>query len=255
MKDILRQFTFIFTAILTITINALANILPINGLNTGEISDRFKVFFVPAGYVFSIWGLIYIGIIAFTVYQALPSQRQSPAMRAVGWWFSLGGLANSAWILAWHNLHFTTTVVLMLVLLISLLACYILLQPYRATASTAEKWSVHIPMSVYLGWISVATIANVTDWLDSIGWNRFGIPDIAWMGIMLLVVAALVGTMNFMKKDIAYTMVILWALAGIAVKHNATPFVLWATIFVFVWVAVSLFWAVRTPARMKSGAA
>ena len=89
MKDILRQITVIVTILATLIVNTLANALPINGLNTGQISDRFNVYFVPAGYVFSIWGVIYLGLIAFAVFQALPSQRQNPRLRATGWWISL----------------------------------------------------------------------------------------------------------------------------------------------------------------------
>src|SRR5512137_1573723 len=101
-KEIFRQIAVVLTVLATIVVNALANILPINGQNTGEISDRFKVYFVPAGYVFSIWGLIYLGLIAMAIYQALPSQRANPRLRSTGWWISLGGLANIAWIFLWH---------------------------------------------------------------------------------------------------------------------------------------------------------
>ena len=100
MKDRLRQIAVIVSIAGTIIVNALANTLPINGQNTGEVSDRFQVYFVPAAYVFSIWGLIYIGLIVFAIFQALPAQRENPRMRSIGWWVVLGGLANSAWIFA-----------------------------------------------------------------------------------------------------------------------------------------------------------
>ena len=96
MKDIFRQTAVVVTILVTLFVNGLANALPLNGMNTGQISDQFKVYFVPAGYVFSIWGLIYIGLIAFAIFQALGSQRENPRMRATGWWISLGGVANSA---------------------------------------------------------------------------------------------------------------------------------------------------------------
>ena len=105
MKNIVRQIAVVLITIITITINILANALPINGLNTGQISDTFKVFFVPAGYVFSIWGIIYIGLIAYAVYQALPAQRENPRLQATGWWVVLGGLANCAWIFLWQYEH------------------------------------------------------------------------------------------------------------------------------------------------------
>ncbi|HEX7433051.1 MAG TPA: hypothetical protein VF326_05295, partial [Anaerolineaceae bacterium] len=102
MKDTLRQISVIVTILVTLVINGLANALPINNLTTGQISDSFHVYFVPAGYVFAIWGLIYLGLIAFAIFQALPSQRENPRLRATGWWISLGGLANSAWIFLWQ---------------------------------------------------------------------------------------------------------------------------------------------------------
>src|SRR5512135_2556906 len=124
MKDITRQISVVVTTLITLVVNGLANALPLNGQNTGQISDRFNVYFVPAGYVFSIWGLIYIGLIAFAVFQALPAQRQNPRLRAAGWWIALGGLANSAWIFFWHYLHFPLTLVAMLTLLATLIITY-----------------------------------------------------------------------------------------------------------------------------------
>ena len=252
MKDILRQLFVVLTVILTITVNALANILPINGHNTGQISDGFKVYFVPAGYVFSIWGLIYIGLIAFAVYQALPSKASDPNQRAIGWWFGIGGLANSAWIFAWHYLQIGLSVAIMLVLLASLLVIYIRLYPSWVTASRAQMWAVHIPGSGYLGWITVATVANITAWLYSIRWNGFGLSDLAWMGLILAVVAILTGSMNLIRRDGAYAAVILWALAGIAIKFADVPFVLWSTLVVFAFVLISLVYALTiAPAQNR----
>ena len=134
MKDTLRQISVILTILATIVVNALANALPINGQNTGQISDRFQVYFVPAGYVFSIWGLIYLGLIAFAIFQALPSQRENPRLRRVGWWIALGGLANIAWIFLWHYEQFPLTVIAMLVLLGTLILTY-LRSGYRSKQS------------------------------------------------------------------------------------------------------------------------
>ena len=124
MKDIYRQVAVVVSVIATIVINTLANALPLNGFNTGEISDRFAVYFTPAGYVFSIWGLIYLGLIAFSIYQALPAQRENPRLRATGWWIVLGGIANSAWIFLWHYEQFPLTIVAMLILLVTLIITY-----------------------------------------------------------------------------------------------------------------------------------
>lgn len=240
MKDILRQLIVIITTIATLTVNVLANALPINNLTTGEISDRFKVYFVPAGYVFSIWGLIYLGLIAFTIFQALPSQRENPRLRAVGWWVAVGGLANIAWIFLWQYLQFPPTLVAMLVLLATLLVTYVRLEIGRSAVSAAEKWAVRLTFSIYLGWITVATVANITDVLDYLKWDHFGIAPEIWMSIILAAVLVIAALMNFTRRDVAYAMVILWALAGIAVKFAAVPAVAIPTWITFGLVALTL---------------
>jgi hypothetical protein len=224
-KDRFRQIVNVLAVILTITINILANALPINGQNTGEISDRFQVFFVPAGYVFSIWGLIYIGLLAFAVYQALPAQRENPRLRKIGYWFLLSCAANSVWIFMWHYNLFPLSLLIMLVLLASLLVIYLRLDVGRTKISTAERWCVDNVFSVYLGWITVATVANVTDVLYDLGWNGFGIAPETWAVIMLIVAAALGVAMALTRRDIAYLLVLAWAFAGIGVKQAAVPLV------------------------------
>ena len=138
MKDKLRQIVVI---LVTLFVNGLANALPLNGLNTGQISDRFNVYFVPAGYVFSIWGVIYLGLIAFAIFQGLPSQRENPRLRATGWWVALGGLANSIWIFLWHYEQFPLTIIAMLILLATLIVTYLRLEIGRTTVSRAETWA------------------------------------------------------------------------------------------------------------------
>jgi len=187
MKDTLRQITNLVTVIIALTVNFLAAALPLNGQNTGEISDRFQVYFVPAGYVFAIWGIIYLGWIAFIVYQFRPSQKESPRLRKLGYLFALSNLANAAWLFAWHYNAFGLSVLIMLTLLGLLIASYLRLDVNRASVSRAERWSVDIPFSVYLGWVTVATVANITSWLYSIDWNGFGIAPQVWAVIMIVV--------------------------------------------------------------------
>jgi hypothetical protein len=240
MKDTLRQISVIVTILVTLVINGLANALPINGLTTGQISDSFHVYFVPAGYVFSIWGLIYLGLIAFAIFQALPSQRENPRLRATGWWISLGGLANSAWIFLWQYEHFPLTLVAMLVLLATLLVTYLRLGIGRTAVSTAETWAVRLPFSIYLGWITVATVANVTVLLAYLKWDGFGIAPELWMGIVLAAVLAIAVLMNFTRRDVAYALVILWALAGISVKFASVAAIAIPTWITFGLVALTL---------------
>ncbi|HOG80423.1 MAG TPA: hypothetical protein PK454_11780 [Anaerolineaceae bacterium] len=218
----LRTILNLLTLVLTLVVNSLANILPLNGMNTGQISDSLPSLFTPAGYVFSIWSIIYIGLIAFGIYQALPSQRNNPRIERMGWWFVIANLFNSAWIFAWHYLQFGLSVVLMLGLLVSLLVIYERIG--RRAASRVETWTVNVPFSIYLGWITVATVANIASLLVSLGWNGFGIPAV--LTVVMIGVATLLGVlMILLKREIAYPLVLIWAFAGIAAVRADVPLV------------------------------
>ena len=221
----LWRFINLLAFLTTFVVNGLANALPINGVTTGEVSDSFPVYFVPAGYVFAIWGLIYLGLLAFVIYQLLPRQRENRRLERIGGWFALGCLANAAWIFFWHYGIFPVTLILMLILLVSLLVIYLRLNIGREQVSRAEKWLVDVPFSIYLGWITVATVANVTDVLYDLGWNGAPLSPQVWAVIMLAVATVLAVAMSLTRRDIAYVLVIVWAFVGIAVKQAATPLV------------------------------
>ncbi len=224
-RDSWRQPANILSVVLAITVNVLAVALPLNGQNTSAISDRFKVYFVPAGYVFSIWGIIYIGWIAFAVYQALPAQKESPRLRSLGYLFALSGVFNAAWLFCWHYNRFGLSVLVMLTLLGLLIASYLKLNVGRTAGSAAERWCIDVPFGLYLGWITVATVANVTDWLYYVHWNGFGIDPQAWAVVMLVVASGLGVLMARTRHDAAYLLVLVWAFIGIAVKQAAAPVV------------------------------
>ena len=234
-KDTPRQVINVLAVVATIAVNGLANALPLNGQTTGEISDRFQVYFVPAGYVFSIWGLIYIALVAFAVYQALPSQQDNPRLRRVGYLFALSCVANIAWLFLWHYELFPLTLVAMLTLLLLLIAIYLRLDIGRARVPTAEKWLVDVPFSIYLGWISVATIANVTTVLKYLNWGGWGISAQAWAVVMLAAGLGIASAVSLTRGDIAYMLVIAWAFAGIGVKQAGTP-----PVAIAAWVATAL---------------
>ncbi len=239
-RDLTRQWINVLAVVVTIVVNALANVLPINGVTTAEVSDRFAVLFVPAGYVFSIWGVIYLGLIAFAVYQALPAQRANPRLRRIGYVFAVGCLANAAWIFLWHYNYITLTVIAMLTLLGTLLTIYLRLDIGQAAVRAVERWCVDIPFSVYLGWISVATVANATDVLYDLGWNGGPLAPEVWAVIMLAVALALTLAMLWLRHDVAYSLVIIWAAVGIAVKQADTPVVANAAWAVAVITALAL---------------
>jgi hypothetical protein len=246
MKDTVRQIAVVLSVIATIVVNGLANALPLNGLNTGQISDRFEVYFVPAGYVFSIWGLIYIGLVAYAIYQGLPSQSQNPRLRATGWWMVLGGVFNSVWIFLWHFEQFPLTILVMLGLLATLIVTYLRLGIGKTKTGTAETWAVRVPVSVYLGWITVATVANATSLLDYLNWNGFGLAPEVWMGVVLAAVLVISVLMSFTRRDLAYTLVLLWALAGISFKHAAV-----AAVAIPTWITFGLIIAAFVAASLR----
>lgn len=210
-----------FTA--TIVVNALANSLPINGMTTGEISDRYPNLFVPAGFTFSIWGVIYLLLAVYIVYQLAVAFRERPSsnsfIRKTLPLFLLASLANMAWIFAWHHTLIMLSLLMMMVLLASLLILYLKLGIGIGEASKAERYFVHLPFSVYLGWITVATIANITAWLISIHWNGWGLSPFFWTTLMILAAGIIGLLMLLYRKDLYFCLVIIWAITGIIVKR------------------------------------
>lgn len=239
----------------TLVVNYLANGLPINGQTTGDVTRRFEVYFVPAGYVFSIWSLIYLGLIAYSGYLGLTLARNRPdsgAARAVAPLYLITALANCSWLFAWHYNLFPLSMALMAVLLGTLILIY-RVQAARPATSKLELWTVHIPFRVYLGWISVATIANATITLDDAGWSGFGLSEPTWGVIMVVVAAALGLTMSLRFGDIAYVAVLVWALVGIAVRLSDTTPILVASLAGAAVLALSLLVTARRGAGVSDG--
>ena len=222
---IVRQALVVVALLATIAVNGLANALPLNGQGTGEISDRFQVFFVPAGYVFAIWGLIYLALIAYAVYQALPAQRSNPRLARIGYLFVASCAANIVWLFLWHYNQFPLTLLAMLALLGTLITIYLRLGIGKTSVPAAERWLAHVPFSIYLGWVTVATIANATSLLDFLKWNGWGIAPEAWTVVMLAAAGIIATLISFTRRDAAYLLVLVWAISGIAVKHAATAVV------------------------------
>jgi len=254
IKDILRQLAVVLTTAFALAINSAANALPLNNRTTGEISDSFNVLFVPAAYVFAIWGVIYLGLAAYTIFQALPAQRANPRLRRTGWLVALSSLANGVWIYFWHFGYYSLTLAAMLVLLAALVAVYLRLNIGREAFSALEKWVVSISFSVYLGWITVATIANLTALLSYLGWNAWGVSPLAWTLILLAAGVIIAGLMAYTRSDIAYLLVLVWAFAGISVRWLDTP-VLNAAGFIAAGAVLLLLLASRLPQVRKSALA
>lgn len=217
MKIILNWFCFIGV----IAVNALANILPINGLNTGQVSGFYPNAFVPAGFTFSIWGIIYLMLlfynIAFTFYTIKQAQYKKAYsfIELVNGQFLITCVLNMAWILAWHYLQIELSVLIMLLFLGTLLHLFLKSQPYQSELTRAQIFLLHTPFMVYLGWISVATISNVTALLVAYHWNGLGISPTYWSSLMIIIAVLLAWYMLDRFKTIAFTLVMAWALLGI----------------------------------------
>ena len=215
----------ILTFIVTLVVNFLATSLPLNDLTTKEISDSFNIYFVPAGYVFSIWGLIYLGLIAFIVFQSLPKNRENEHVSRIGIWFAVSNLANALWLVSFHYQQFALAMGFMLVLLVSLIAIFLRLDIGRTKVSASENWLVNVPFSLYLGWITVATIANATQLLYFLKWDGFGISPEIWLVIMLAAAVSISALMSLTRRNIPFALVLVWAFTGIAAKFPNMPLV------------------------------
>jgi hypothetical protein len=203
-------------------VNFLSNALPLNGRTAAEISDALPSFFTPAGYTFSIWGVIYLALFGFVIYQALPAQRSAPFQRRIGPLFVASGIANIAWLFAWHYGFYAVSVPIMVALLLILIAIYLRLNVGRRNPGmgTWQRLLVHTPFSLYLGWITVATIANIASVAPYLGWDGFGISGPVWSALMMFVAVIVAGLLLLRRRDPAYAAVLVWALFGIRAAHT-----------------------------------
>lgn len=209
----------------TVGVNALAVTLPLNNKSTGQLSDQYPNLFVPAGLTFSIWSIIYLLLAVYCVYGLLPGVRRDHDrgvfIERIGLLFVFSSIFNISWIFAWHYELVLLSVVIMLLFLLTLIAIYLRLKIGASETSNQEKFLVHMPFSIYLGWISVATIANITALLVYWKWNGFGFDPQFWTVTVIAVAIVLAIVMLLRHRDIFYALVVDWALAGILIKRLA----------------------------------
>jgi len=237
---ILKSANIIFY-ILTIVINSLAGgTTLIGGKLTATISDSNPTLVTPAGYVFSIWGIIYILLGAFVIYQALPSRNNRGFTERIGWLFVLSSIINVVWIFFWQFEYLAVSVVLIFLLLATLIAIYVRLGVGKSKVGLDDRLAVHLPFSVYLGWITVASIANVATALVSLNWDGAGITAEIWAIFVVAVALVITALMLITRRDIAYSLVIIWALVGIAVKQSGNQTIVMLAEISTVIVAVML---------------
>ncbi|MFZ3152047.1 MAG: hypothetical protein WA116_10260 [Anaerolineaceae bacterium] len=209
------------TFIAMVVVNALANILPINGVNTGDISNSYPNLFAPTALTFTIWGLIYLLLALHTLYQLGFLQHKEPVnealLRKVDILFSISSLANTAWIFMWHYRLIPLSMLMMIVILL----CLILINNSirNEDLSSREKFFIKLPFSIYFGWITIATIANAVTLLVALEWNGFGISEPIWTILILLIGTLIGGFTTFKNRNVAYGLVLVWAYIGILIKH------------------------------------
>lgn len=237
--------------LIMVATNYLANAVPFNDKTTGQLSDQYPNLFVPAGITFSIWGIIYLLLFVFCVKQSKNffSQTPDPSTNAlvdkIGLRFVVSCILNSLWILYWHYEHLFFSVIIMLSLLI------ILLDIAHRINFLSKNTEIHIPIvakasfGMYLGWICIATIANITAVLVFFGWDAFGQSETFWTCLMVII-GALVVSFTLAKVNNAFIgAAVLWAFVGIIIKRIEAPeyhrFIVWITVFAIIIVVTSIF--------------
>ena len=209
--------------VLVVVLNGLANALPINGQTMPEISAKYPSLFTPAGFTFSIWGVIYLALLLFVVYQALPSQRDNQTIAGISRPFQLNCVANASWIVAWHYDLLAVSLLIMLVLLVTLILIYRALLDEVKHASLAQRLLLHFPFSLYTAWIVVATIANISIVQTGNGWDNIGLTAVSWTLLKLALAGAIAAAVVLRYRDVLFVLVVAWAAYGISVMQSATP--------------------------------
>lgn len=207
-----------------VVINYLAVTLPLAGNTTGELAALYPSLFTPAGFTFSIWSIIYLSLLIFVIFQSenlfKPKQFAPLYTRNIGIWFFLNALCNMGWLFAWHYEWVGLSVAIMLGILGTLIVIYRQLWIGRYEPSTKVRLAIHLPFQIYLGWITVATIANISALLVDMDWNGEPLTPVFWTVLMIGIGTVLGIWMLFTPKDIAYNLVLMWAFYGIYYKRS-----------------------------------
>ena len=205
--------------------NILANIIPLKGLSIGAISNQLfgNVVITPANYTFSIWGVIFLGLIAFAFFQALPSQRYNPQLQRIGFLLVASSIAQIVWVMVFLMRWFPFSVLAMLAILFPLIETYRRLQIGKMHVPLRQQWLVNIPISIYLSWLGLATILNVAIALTSIGFTGGPFSPTVWTVLAMTVAAFVAAILAIERRDIAYMAVFAWGLVAIALRQSNNP--------------------------------
>jgi hypothetical protein len=243
MKKGIRILNVIGYAIMVV-VNTLAVTLPLNDKTIEEISSDINSLFTPASYVFMIWGLIYISLLAFIIYGLMPKQKQNACIDSIGITFFISSILNALWVFAWHYEKLWLSLIIMVLLLLTLIKIYNRVS--KNCTNDKDKKFVRIPFSIYLAWISIATIANVSVVLKSTGWNGLGLSETVWTVIVLIFALILSLYVSAKNNDIVYLLTIAWALIGILVRHwgSNTPISV-TVIAAVIIIVIQIIWNIK----------
>jgi tryptophan-rich sensory protein len=236
---VLKILNVVFFAVM-IYVNYLANSAPINGLTTGEVSNAYANLFAPAGVTFSIWGVIYLllGIVSVLLFKSSNKE----VLQTVSWLFIISSVFNSAWIFAWHYEKFGLSVLIMLLLLTTLIIINQRLSSHPQSIFKAG-------FGIYLGWICIATIANITVWLVSINWSSFGISEEIWAALVIAIGLGITIAAVFKFQNPFIAISVIWAFIGIAIKRsgNSSLVFISAILAAVLFTGVIVFYIVKKP--------
>ncbi len=218
----------------------------INTKNVGEVSDQYPSLFTPSGETFIIWSIIYISLAAFCIYHLIKVYKKHishPAntdINKLGSLFIINNIATAAWLIIWVNEYVTASVILIVIQLTTLIMMHLRLNIHDASRKFESKIFTQFPLSIYLGWISIATIANISTWLVSIGWSGWGVSPINWTITMIAVAVLLtIGVIN-RRKNVFFGLVVIWALYGILTKRTAVDAQAYEPIIVVSWIGMAI---------------
>ncbi|WP_025716740.1 tryptophan-rich sensory protein [Paenibacillus sp. 1-18] len=207
----------ILAFIAVIVVNILASTLSIGGRSTAAVSNMYPTLVIPAGYAFSIWSVIYLLLACFVVYQATPAGQAKTNVQSIGIFFILSCLFNIIWIFLWQYVYVELCVIVIILYSLSLIVVYARTRTPQPTRG--EMWFVKLPFSLNLGWVSVATIINIAVALNKNEWSGWGLSELTWAIIILLIGTAIAILISFPYRDSIYPLVFVWGYVAIAIGH------------------------------------
>ena len=235
--------------VVVVLVNYLANALPINGVKTADISNKYFNEFAPANLTFSIWAVIYSLIIGVMIWQYVnANEAKNKAISQFSTYFIANCLFNAAWLFAWHYEIFVLTIILMLGILYTLVQLN-RIESKEFPTDLPTKWLLQSGFGVYLGWICIATIANITTFLVSLNFNKLGLTDTFWTGTVIGIGSITAAMLVVRYKNMYIGFAVIWALIGIVIRQNQLhghfTAISWAALTYGLAVVASLFYGKR----------